>query len=354
MELNEADFVRLRLKTKIIKSIQRIQKELKSNSIVEELEINKQISDFEEKEQTGNTESDGDNGTNSIDEPYRDIFLEEEINIDKIFKRTRAGKDIIEILKEGAKPSDGCLKSINNILCEFLKSTYGLRPSSYHKNMLAMSLVKSYPVLASSNDSVPQALWFHPHARGLNKHSGRLHYHMEYLVRKSNERLIHRKKKVSTSENVDLTCMINTASEDQIEQMRSELKFICPEPATKERVEELWMATFQDRQNIRKTDNLLSYLKDYPAASAFNGKLITTEFGLLNPGCLNFGEKFQSVQCQIVTEFNECFRHITNDFLRALAIIRMKNPSRGAKRLRVSGAANDNPLQGILEWCQVI
>ena len=68
------------------------------------------------------------------------------------------------------------------------------RPSAFHKNLLAQSLVRSYPALKSSNPDVPQALWFHPNARGKNHHSGRLHYHMEYLARKSGIRIVNRSK----------------------------------------------------------------------------------------------------------------------------------------------------------------
>lgn len=68
------------------------------------------------------------------------------------------------------------------------------RPSAFQKNVVALSLVQTYPILRSSNENVPQALWFHQHARGQHRHSGRLHYHLEYLVRKSSDRKIVRNK----------------------------------------------------------------------------------------------------------------------------------------------------------------
>lgn len=58
-----------------------------------------------------------------------------------------------------------------------------------------------------------QALWFHPHARGTNKHAGRIFYHMEYLARKSDERIVKRRRiedpanqdvAPSTSENTEM------------------------------------------------------------------------------------------------------------------------------------------------------
>lgn len=51
--------------------------------------------------------------------------------------------------------------------------------------------------MQSSNPDVPQALWFHQHARGPHRHSGRLHYHLEYLIRKSTDRKIIRSKPIS-------------------------------------------------------------------------------------------------------------------------------------------------------------
>ncbi|XP_062541746.1 uncharacterized protein LOC134209747 [Armigeres subalbatus] len=46
------------------------------------------------------------------------------------------------------------------------------------------------------------------------------------------------------------------------------------------------------------------------------------------------------------------FREITNDFVRALAIVRFKNPSRGSKRSRNEEPALDNPLAGLIKWIQ--
>lgn len=39
-----------------------------------------------------------------------------------------------------------------------------------------------------------QALWFHAHARGPNRHAGRIHYRMEYLARISGERVLKRRR----------------------------------------------------------------------------------------------------------------------------------------------------------------
>lgn len=87
------------------------------------------------------------------------------------------------------------------------------RPSNFHKNQIALSLVRSYPALAADSSEMPQvschqdwmlfrglwcpflyisckqALWYHPHARGINRHAGRIHYRMEYLARQSDQRV---------------------------------------------------------------------------------------------------------------------------------------------------------------------
>lgn len=44
-------------------------------------------------------------------------------------------------------------------------------------------------------------MWFHAHARGINRHAGRLHYRMEYLARKSDNRVQKRSRVDVASEN---------------------------------------------------------------------------------------------------------------------------------------------------------
>lgn len=41
------------------------------------------------------------------------------------------------------------------------------------------------------------------------------------------------------------------------------------------------------------------------------------------------------------------------DFLRALAIVRIKNPTRGSKRFRDEDASKENPLHGLFYWIKV-
>lgn len=52
--------------------------------------------------------------------------LLKEIDIDTIFSRTNDGKNIMEELKDKKKPGDKTIKRITNLLCDFLKSVYGV------------------------------------------------------------------------------------------------------------------------------------------------------------------------------------------------------------------------------------
>ncbi|XP_062714475.1 uncharacterized protein LOC115253595 [Aedes albopictus] len=204
LELNDQDFIRLRLKTKLIKTIQKIQKQYLNDHIIEELE--------EEKDPLST--SDVAPGTSGVN-PYHGIVLEEIIDIDTIFTQTVSGNQIVEILKEETSPNDKLLNKINRQLCDFLTSNYGLHPSSFHKNLLAQSLVNSYPILASITPDVPQALWFHPHGRGKHRHAGRIHYHMEYLSRRSGKRVVNRPRCVQQQ---SLLPAVIPVPEDNIEQ----------------------------------------------------------------------------------------------------------------------------------------
>nr|XP_029728108.1 uncharacterized protein LOC115266270 [Aedes albopictus] len=171
------------------------------------------------------------------------------------------------------------MNDIKNVLCEFLQSVYGFRPSAFHKNLLAQSLVRSYPALMSSNPDVPQALWFHPNARGKNHHSGRLHYHMEYLARKSGVRIVHRGTRQTEETNGTEETgadSANSGEEADMVAVVQELKFLCPGPNTKLRAEELWHLTFNERKEMRQNRTFHVYLETYPAATtAFNGSLVS-------------------------------------------------------------------------------
>lgn len=288
------------------------------------------------------------------DNPYEGILLEKEIDINTVFMRTQEGKAVMEILVEcerrKLKPNDECLSRVKTILCDYLKYTYGLRPSPFYKNLLAISLVNEYTTVRSTTSEVRQALWFHPNARGRNKHSGRIHYHMEYLARKSEERV--KRRNVGGVSDVQHQIEVCVTPEGELADLKGELKYLCPGPATESRAEELWAATYHDRSCIRQAGSLLSYLIDHPIAAAFDAKFISMEYKHMFPYAANFQERFGELQDKILTRYHDLFQNNQNGFLRTLAIIRLKNPSRGAKRLRDSASARENPLQGVIEWTQ--
>nr|XP_029721951.1 uncharacterized protein LOC115263165 [Aedes albopictus] len=346
MELDNNDFDRLKLRTKVIKLIQRLQKELYNDPIEERLEDTTE----DQVEDVGTDEAENSlNGSSN----YQGITLDSVIDINVIFRRAENGKTIIEQLKEGHKPDDVCMTEIKRILCDYLKAVYGLRPSAYHKNILAQSLVKSYPAMSSSTPDVPQSLWFHPNGRGKHRHCGRLHYHMEYLARSSGERVINRTKlqpeETSSGKDVDID-PDSSGSNIDLETVNQELKFLCPGPNTKLRADELWRVTFNERKDMREKGSFYSYLQTYPVATAFNGAMISLDFRMMFPNAPNFREKFEGLQSKILTRYAELFKHVKNDFIRTLMIIRQKCPSRGAKRTRDADPAKDNILKGIIEW----
>ncbi|XP_062551493.1 uncharacterized protein LOC134216658 [Armigeres subalbatus] len=338
LDLDEQDFTRLRLKTKLIKTIQKIQKDYMNNPIIEELEEGDPLSISD----NGNGEGNGGPSEN----PYRGILLEQAIDINIIFSKTPSGNEIMEVLNEEINPNDKLLNQINRLLCEFLKLNYGLHPSTFHKNLLAVSLVNTYPVLGSTNRDVPQALWFYPHGRGKYRHAGRIHYHMEYMSRKSDKRMVNRPRSIEQLAQLPVEV---TDSDDNIEELILELKFISPNSNTKSRAEELWMITFSDREKYRKNKDFQEYLKLYQVASAFDGIMISMDFVKMYPDAHNFCEQFLNLQEKVLAKYGDLFLHIQSDFLRTLAIIRAKNPSRGVKRSKNDSWTKKTPLDGIVE-----
>lgn len=67
---------------------------------------------------------------------------------------------------------------------------------------------------ASLNDIPLQALWFHAHARGTNRHAGRIHYRMEYLARQSGERVIKRRRIESSAPSENVPLVVEPCSAD--------------------------------------------------------------------------------------------------------------------------------------------
>ncbi|XP_055548227.1 uncharacterized protein LOC129731889 [Wyeomyia smithii] len=243
----------------------------------------------------------------------------------------------METLKQGTRPTDALLKKITCVLCDCLHDLYGCRPSNYYKNQIALSLVKSYPILAAVGSDVPQALWFHAHARGINRHAGRIYYRMEYLARKSADRISKRRRieelsPPNQSENVSIN-NDNVPNEDFIAKT-DELKYIKPNNHSKTRILELWKKTLTHRLSILNKGTK-QYVNDFPVVFAFNGLLISLDLYQLYPSAMNFVEKWDQLEPKILLKYLEEFRDLKNDFLRALAIVRIKNPSRGSKKTKM-------------------
>ncbi|XP_065072696.1 uncharacterized protein LOC135697046 [Ochlerotatus camptorhynchus] len=180
MALNEQDFKRLSMTTKMIKLIIKIQEQHRANFEPEEW-IEEEIVLNASRNGYFIPKTEHVNSTN----PYIEIDLEQIVNIDTVFGKTNEGLAIMEVLKENSRPNEMIIKKITMLLCDCLRSLFGCRPSNFYKNQISTSLVRTYSNLATKTGDVPQALWFHPHARGTNRHAGRIHYHMEYLARKS-------------------------------------------------------------------------------------------------------------------------------------------------------------------------
>ncbi|XP_065090547.1 uncharacterized protein LOC135711600 [Ochlerotatus camptorhynchus] len=342
--LDNDDFTRLKLSTKMVKTIQKLQKLLENDLVVEELEDH--IEDIIE------THAD-DVGTNSnAENDDRSFNLEQEINVDQIFTKTQTGREIQEFLVEGYKPTEKVSKQITHILCDYLVSAYGERPSTFYKEMLARSLVKTYPVLASTASDIPHALWFYKNGRGSGRHSGKIHYRMEFLAKKSDKRVFHR---------LSDDCQTLRASEvseyDQdeatIDDLVLELQFAVPTEQSKSRIMDLWKQTLRFRNNIREEVTFLQFMKDFPVATAFGGALISFDFESMRPNAARFEDVWNVIQPKILDQYRDVYRYIKNDMIKALAVVREKNPTRGAKRPRPDKekeARKFNPLHGIIDW----
>ncbi|KXJ68262.1 hypothetical protein RP20_CCG004689 [Aedes albopictus] len=206
--------------------------------------------------------------------------------------------------------------------------------------------------------NLEKALWFHAHARGLNRHAGRIHYRMEYLARISGERVIKRRR-IGEPE-TDRLASTQANGEDivdpenepplNLDEMVLELQFIVPNPTNKPRVVDLWKITAGKRQQSREAGEFQQFLREFPVATAYDGELITIDFRMLKPSSTEFNDGWDTLEQKILTNHSALFRELTIDFVRALAIVRFKNPSRGSKRSRNEDAALNNPLSGIVKW----
>lgn len=78
----------------------------------------------------------------------------------------------------------------------------------------------------------------------------------------------------------------------------------------------------------------------------------------MKPTAAPFEDMWTAIQVKVVDQHRDMHRYIKNDVVKALSIVRDKNPTRGAKRPRDKGQKDEearklNPLQGIIEWIDV-
>ncbi|XP_055532980.1 uncharacterized protein LOC129723058 isoform X1 [Wyeomyia smithii] len=333
----------------MVKTIQKHQKHLENNSVVEELDDEPEPAIETEEDFTGQSADTSQTGQNV----FSAINLEKEIDVNQIFSKTPVGREIQEFLSAGNKPNDEWMKKITHVVCDCMAAVYGVRPETFYKEMLARSLVKTYPILASTASVVPHALWFYENGRGVGAHGGKIQYRMEYLAKKSQRRLFHRNHHAQASATVPL---IDTQDNDEsnIEELINELQLQIPTDQTKPRIFYLWKRTLHYRNNLRKNATLLQFIKDFPVTAAFEGQLITLDFESLHPNAPPFQEMWECIHPKILDQFQDVHRFLKNDLVRALCIIRTKNPTRGVKRPHDSENEKQvrklNPLHGIVEW----
>ncbi|XP_058817106.1 uncharacterized protein LOC131680408 [Topomyia yanbarensis] len=81
--------------------------------------------------------------------------------------------------------------------------------------------------------------------------------------------------------------------------------------------------------------------------------MISYDFQRMYNNTTNFVIQFNEWKVKILDVYNHLFKELNDDFIRCLAIIRNKNPTRGAKRMRSGSLMHDNPLHDIIQWIGV-
>lgn len=196
-----------------------------------------------------------------------------------------------------------------------------------------------------------QSLWFHKHGRGLNKHSGKLNYRMETLAKKSGERVVVRPSKKAPLEEPQPAIESDDADSPNLNELLNDLQYIIPGDDTKNQIFELWKKTFSYRNDQRDAGNFKQFIKDYPQTLCFGGALIAEDFHLSYPDCKEFDSRWDELEIKVVTTY-KLFGHIKDKFIRALAVLREKNPTKGRKNTKNMDARKANPLHGIVDWVQ--
>ncbi|XP_040157585.1 uncharacterized protein LOC120897043 [Anopheles arabiensis] len=219
--------------------------------------------------------------------------------------------------------------------------------------MLAKSLIKTYPILASNVSDVPYAAWFHKGGRGAGRHAGSIHYRMETLAKRSCSRVFYRSRhdEATPSSSKIIT---NDECGENIDDLVYELETIVPLENSMENIKYLWKQTLAYRHEKRARGIFSQFMTDCSAASAFGGELISLEFELMNPTAAKFEDMWNVIQQKILEKFRIDYRYIKNDLIQSLCLVREKNTIRGAKRTREedykeNDARTLNPLHGIID-----
>nr|XP_029725459.1 uncharacterized protein LOC115265251 isoform X1 [Aedes albopictus] len=198
------------------------------------------------------------------------------------------------------------------------------------------------------------ALWFHWNGRGEGRHAGKIHYRMEYFAKKSTKRVFHRhRNQPESADEVALPGELDVAEViEDLESLIAELKFIVPTDQAKTHILDLWKKTIKIRNEHRIEETFLTFMNDFPVASAFSGMLLAYDYTTIYPKAFEFKDSWKDIQPKILDRYRDMFRFIKSDVVRALAVVRQKNPTRGSKRSREEdqNLRKMNPLHGVIQW----
>nr|XP_029725221.1 uncharacterized protein LOC109418169 [Aedes albopictus] len=146
--LDNTDFCRLELTTGQRKKILKYQSQLlKKFNCVPVKENSQQEEDFVEEasEDTAECEIVGDS-----------IPLENEFDIDLVFRQSAEGLRIMELLRQENEVDGKLIKAITTVLCDYLVRRFGYHPSMHYKDVIAKSLVRKYSTLKSRSAAIPE------------------------------------------------------------------------------------------------------------------------------------------------------------------------------------------------------
>ncbi|XP_062709201.1 uncharacterized protein LOC109407266 [Aedes albopictus] len=224
----------------------------------------------------------------------------------------------------------------------------------HNKDIVARSLTKKYSMLRSINAEIPQALWFYPNGRGPGKHSGKIHYHIEYMVKKDRKQV----RSKTPAESNDTSPIEGNGSQacdnETLLAMIEKLKYIVPTDASLEVIKDDWMQTFDARKKIRDSKDVATLvdrmIENFPLSIEFDGSLIATDFALMFPNATNFLDTWDSIQSKIAERHHSLHTSMKSQFFRTLMIVKEKNPSRGVKRVVKGAQKITNLLEGVIEW----